>query len=293
MAVLERPPSCEVNRAMRPLRLASVPYLNAEPLLWGFRHGPYRDLASIRAVSPSRIPDLLRAGEVDLGLIPAIEAQRLDQVEILPYVCIGAKRRARSVLLVSKVPLDQVRRVALDENSRTSAALLRILLTHRGRRDVAYVERSPSLGGMLRDNDAALLIGDSALVADTEGLVVVDLAAEWHAITGLPFVFAVWGARPDLTLPDGIRPFLDSRQMGMSNIPAIAREAAGRLGLPQASIEEYLRVNLHYHLGSEENRALDLFFHQAHEVGLIAPPRRLALLATGDREPAGAGRGRR
>jgi chorismate dehydratase len=278
---------------MRPLRLASVPYVNAEPLLWGFRHGPYRHVAAIGAVAPSRIPDLLRAGDVDLGLIPSIEAQRLEQVEILPYLCIGAKRRARSVLLASKVPLDQVKRVALDENSRTSAALLRVLLAYRGRRDVSYVEQAPSLRQMLRDCDAALLIGDSALVADTKGLEVIDLAAEWHAVTGLPFVFAVWGARPGLALPDGIRPFLDSRQMGLANIPAIAREAAGRLGLPQASLEEYLRVNLHYHLGSEEGRSLDLFFRQAHEIGLITTPRRLRLIEPGDREPAGAERGHR
>jgi len=194
---------------MHRMRLATVPFLNAEPLLWGFRRGPYRDIASIEAIPPSGIPARLRAGTIDLGLIPVIEIQRWSELEILPHLCIAAKRRARSVLLVSRVPVDRIRSVALDENSRTSAALLRILLEHRGMRGVVYHEAAPSLRAMLRDHDAALLIGDPALRADTAGLEVLDLGGEWHAATGLPFVFAVWAIRRGATLPDGLRPFLD------------------------------------------------------------------------------------
>ncbi len=277
---------------MRPLRLASVPFVNAEPLVWGFRRGPYRAVACVVDIPPSRIADLLGSGEVDVGLIPSIEFQRLPEIEILPHLCIASKRRARSVYLASRVPLEQVRRIALDRNSRTSAALLRILLAHRGRKDVVFAEQAPSLRAMLRDNDAALLIGDSALTADTAGLLVIDLATAWFTLTGLPFVFAVWGIRRDVALPDGVRPFLESRQMGIANVPAIAREAGARLKLPPESIEQYLRVNLHYHLGSEEVRALDLFFRQAHEIGLVPSRRGLSFIEPNDRELAGAGRGR-
>ena len=277
---------------MQPLRLATVPYVNAEPLVWGFRKGPYREVVKLFDVPPARIPDLLRAGEVDLGLIPSIEYQRIPDLEMLPHLCIASKRRARSVYLASRVPLERIGRVALDRNSRTSVALLKILLARRGIRDVAYTEQSPSLRQMLRDNDAALLIGDSALTADTSGLDLMDLAAEWFAASGLPFVFAVWAVRPGAALPDGVRPFLDSRQMGMANIPAIAREAGARLGLAPGAVEEYLRVNLHYHLGSEEARALDLFYSQAHEIGLIRAPRPVAIHEPSDREPARAGRER-
>jgi chorismate dehydratase len=273
-----------------PLRLLSVPYLNAEPLIWGFRHGPFRALASIREVPPSRIPDLLRSGEGDVGLIPSIEYQRGDGLELLPHLGIASKTRARSVLLVSRVPLEEIRSVALDDHSRTSAALLAILLRHRGLHEVAYRERPPLLGEMLRDHDAALLIGNAALTADVRGLRVLDLAAEWFAITRLPFVFAVWAARAGVVLPDGVRPFLESRQMGMANIPAIAREAAPRLGLAPGAIEEYLRVNLHYHLGSEEIRALEVFFGRACEAGLTPGRRPLQFREPWEREPARAAR---
>jgi chorismate dehydratase len=121
---------------------------------------------------------------------------------------------------------------------------------------------------MLRDCEAALIIGDPALTADTKGLRVLDLGEEWSALTGLPFVFALWAARRAAPLPDGVRPFLESRQMGVANIPGIARESAPRLGLPPAEIEAYLRANIHFHLGSDEARGLELFFRRAVELGL-------------------------
>jgi len=277
---------------MQTLRLASVPFVNAQPLIWGFREGPYREITTVLDASPARIPDLLGSRQIDLGLVPSIEIQRLPGVEMLPHLCIASKRRARSVLLASKVPFDRMRTIALDENSRTSAALLKILLAHKGLRDVVYAEQPPALRQMLRDSDAALLIGDSALTADTGGLAVMDLGAEWFAITGLPFVFAVWAARAGTSLPDGLRPFLESRQMGIANIPAIAREAGARLRLAPQTIEDYLRINLHYHLGSEEARGLDLFFRQARELDLVPSYRPAPFLDTVDRQPAGANRDR-
>lgn len=278
---------------MHALRLATVPYVNAEPLVWGFRKGPYRAGATLLDVPPAVIPDLLRTGEVDLGLIPSIEYQRVPGLEMLPHLCIASKRRARSVYLASRVPIERVRRVALDRNSRTSVALLKVLLAWRAQGEVEYTEHAPSLKQMLRDNDAALLIGDSALTSETTGLEVMDLAAEWFAATGLPFVFAIWAIRPGAALPDGVRPFLESRRMGLANIASIAREAGVRLGLPAETLEEYLRVNLHYHLASEEARALDLFYRQAHEAGVLSSiPRPVSVHEPLDREPARAGRER-
>ncbi len=101
---------------MNRMRLASVPFVNAEPLTWGFTQGPYRGLFDVTSVIPSRIPDLLREGRIDIGLIPSIEHQRLDDVELLPFLGIASKRRARSVYLASRIPLRQVRRIALDES---------------------------------------------------------------------------------------------------------------------------------------------------------------------------------
>jgi chorismate dehydratase len=258
---------------MEHLRIASVPFVNAQPLTWGFARGPYRGMFRLQHVPPSRIPDLLRSGKVDVGLIPSIEYLGLTGVELLPQMCIASKRRVRSVYLASRVPLEQVRSVALDANSRTSVALLKIILWHKGVRDAAYTEQAPSLKAMLRGHDAALLIGDAALTADTTGLFVHDLAAEWFALTGLPFVFALWAIRPGVVLPDGVRPFLESRRIGMTQVPAIAAQAGESLKIPPESIESYLKTNIHFYLGSEERHGLELFFRHAQQLDL-APGRR-------------------
>ena len=251
------------------LRLASVAYVNAEPLTRGFERGPLRDRFDVRRVPPAAIPGLLRSGEADIGLIPSIESQRVEGLEILPRLCIASRRRARSVYLASRGPLEAIRSVALDRNSRTSAALARIVLAHKGIVGVAWGERAPSLPEMLSDHDAALLIGDAALAADTRGLLVTDLATEWHRMTGLPFVFAVWAARVDTPLRDGVRPFLESLRAGLDDVPLIAREAGARIGIEPAEIETYLRDNIHYDLGAVELRALHLFHRQARELGLL------------------------
>ena len=254
------------------IRIASVPYINAEPLTWGLMHGPYREMFQVDRVPPAGIPDLLRSGQVDVGLIPVIELWRQEGLEILPRIGIASKRRARSVFLASKGPLEAIRHVALDEGSRTSAALLRILLARRGLHGITFTPAAPSLRDMLQGSDAALLIGDPALTADTRGLQVLDLASEWFAMTGLPFVFAVWARRTEVHLPDGIRPFLDSRRMGVDAIARIAVTAAAKLQLDPGSVEEYLRVNIHYFLGSEEDQALQLFHGHAIDQGLVPSP---------------------
>lgn len=258
---------------MEDLRIASVPFVNARPLTRGFSAGPFRGIFRLQHVPPARIPDLLRTGKADVGLIPSIEYLGLPGAEFLPHLCIASKRRVRSVCLVSRVPLESVRSVALDSNSRTSVALLKIILWHRGVRDAVFVERSPSLKDMLHDHDAALLIGDAALTAVTTGLLVLDLAEEWFSLTGLPFVFALWAVRPGVILPDGVRPFLESRRIGLASLKEIAVHAGEELRLPPESIESYLKTNIHFYLGSEERRGLGLFFRQAQQLGL-APGRR-------------------
>ena len=258
---------------MDQVRIASVPFVNAQPLTWGFLRGPYRGIFEVSQVPPSRIPDLLRSNRADIGLIPSIEYLRLPGVEFLPQLCIASKRRVRSVILASRVALEQIRSVGLDANSRTSATLLKILLRRRGLRDVRYAEQAPSLREMLLLHDGALLIGDAALTADLTGLHVLDLGAEWFAQTRLPFVFALWAVRPGAVVPDGVRPFIESRRLGIANIPSIAVIESQRLGVTPESIESYLRTSIHYYLGSEEQQGLELFFRLAQQFG-VAPGRR-------------------
>jgi chorismate dehydratase len=262
---------------MSAVRIASVNFLNARPLVRGFRLSPRQDRYTLSECVPAVCAQRLAAGEADVALIPSIEYQRIPGLRVLPGMAIASRRRARSVLLISRVAAPEIRRVALDTSSRTSAALARIWLDRRARNPVEYREAAPRFPAMMEDFDAALLIGDAALRADTRDFRVYDLAEQWFEMTGLPFVFAFWAVRPGVRLPEGIHPFVASRKLGLESIPSIAREESVKLELPEPMLEAYLRENIHYDLGAEEIRALWLFFRLAREAGMVASARDLAL----------------
>jgi len=257
---------------MTPLRLATVPYVNAAPLLWGFRQGSLRDRCTIVAEPPARIPDLLLEGKVDAGLVPIIAAPALARagIALLPSLGVASRRMARSVFVASRRPIETIATVALDRSSRTSQALARIVLAERVPRPIRYTEAAPSLDDMLRHHDAALLIGDAALLADTRGLEVLDLAGAWRAMTGLPFVFAAWAVRPGRAAAEAPPLFEQSLAEGLEQADAIAAECAATLGLPAGLVIEYLRDNIHYRLGPEEERAAALFLARARDLGIVA-----------------------
>ena len=147
---------------------------------------------------PRVVPALLERGEVDVALVPIIEYQRMADVAVVPDVCVGSRERVRSVVLASKVEnLRDIRRIALDESSRTSAALLKIIFREFLGFEPEWISRTPDVEQMLADNDAALIIGDPAMTFARDNLHVFDLASLWRAHTGLGFVFAMWMVRDD------------------------------------------------------------------------------------------------
>ena len=266
-------------------RIAVVDYLNARPLVRGFHRPPLAESVRLVAGSPARCADRLRDGEVDAALIPSIEYLRIPGLRVVPGMAISARREARSVLLFSRARLSEIRSVALDRSSRTSAALVRILLRARSRHRVDYRAAEPDLHRMLADCDAALLIGDAALRAAPQDVRAYDLASEWHTLTGLPFVFAFWAVGPKSS-PLPMEAFLESKRIGLAERDRIAAEAAGELGLPAGSLESYLTENIHYDLGEEEMKALWLFYRLARESSIVE---RASDLAFFGREPV-AGR---
>jgi chorismate dehydratase len=273
---------------MGSLRIASVSFLNARPLVRGFRGAPDAGSHRLEECTPAVCADRLGAGTADVALIPSIEYQRIPGLRVLPGMAIASRRRAGSVLLISRTAAPEIRRVALDTSSRTSAALARIWLDRRSRARVEYVQAAPRFPGMLEGFDAALLIGDAALQADVRDFRVYDLASEWFEMTGLPFVFAFWAVRAGIQLPEGTRPFVESRKLGLASIAAIAREESPNLGLPEALLEAYLRENIHYDLGSDEMRSLWLFYRLAREAGFVPSAREVAFYdaAPGPERPA-------
>jgi chorismate dehydratase len=255
------------------LRVGIVNYLNSKPLAWGFLKGHHADLFASTYHPPALVARLLGQGNLDIGLIPSIEVQRIPGLKILPDLCVAATHEVRSVLLISSVPKDQIRRVALDQNSRTSASLLRILMQERFQLEPEYLTERADVPRMLEDADAALVIGDPALKVDRERYLVFDLAAEWKALTGLPFVFAVWAVRPEVEFPDLAFYFKSSLRYGMSSLDIVVREAAAELNLDTADVRSYLTENLTFFLRQEEIEGLEEFYRRAHAHGLILEPK--------------------
>jgi predicted solute-binding protein len=259
----------------RPLRLGVVSYLNAVPLVHGLEADPRFEI--VRDV-PSKVADALHAGAVDLGVIPSIEYAAGDYA-IVPRVAIASRGAVRSVALFHRRPLEEIRRVALDSSSRTSAALLRILLRDRLGHDPEYVVMPPSLPDMLEAADAALLIGDRALYFEgTESRL--DLGAEWTERTGLPFVWAFWAGRPAAAGPGEVAGLQAALAAALESLPSIAAtyngagvpgRAPGVGGPDRAALnEDYLRRNIRYRLEQAEALGLKEFYGRAFDLGLIA-----------------------
>lgn len=260
---------------MPKLRVGIVNFLNSKPLAWGFLKGHHADLFAPTYHPPAMVAKLLGQGALDIGLIPSVEVQRIPNLKVLPDLCVASTHEVKSVLLVSRGPIQEVKRVALDQNSRTSVALVRILLQERWGVHPEYVHERPDPERMLSEADAALLIGDPALKVEREKYKVWDLAAEWNALTGLPFVFAVWAVRPEVYLPDLPFYFKSSLRYGLSSVDTLSREAAAELGLESSEVRSYLTDNLAYFLRQEEISGLEEFYRRAHAHGLILEPKPL------------------
>jgi len=244
-----------------------VQYLNTKPLV----HGLSAAGVDVRYDLPSRLADQLAAGRLDVALIPTIEVFRGDGYRVVSDACIACRGPVMSVTLFFRTAVQRVTTLAVDEGSRTSAALARILLAERfGVRP--RIEILP-IGNGLRDSraDAVLLIGDRALGRGTEGggfQFAWDLGDEWCRWTGLPFVFAVWAARRGVDTTGRERLLATARNAGRANLAAIAAAAAARHGLTVAQCHSYLADNLHYDLGPRELEAMAVFQRHAARLGL-------------------------
>ncbi len=247
------------------MRISVVDFLNARPLTWGLLTKPPVGVEVSRDL-PSVCADKLREGRADAGLIPSIEFRRIPDLVRVEGLGIAAESEVRSVLLVSAVSREKIRRLKLDPASRTSAALVRILLKRRYGIDPEIVTAGA---------DAELVIGDPALKASQAGRVVVDLAAEWRTLTGFPFVFAFWAVRRD-AWSDGLEASLrESHRASEAGFDAMVEaevssaRASGNEMLTRPMIEDYLRHSLHYALTPEDVAGLERFWAFAGEDGLL------------------------
>ena len=263
---------------MPQLRISAISFLNTAPLMWDFENGETADrLRQTFEVSypiPSRCAEQLKEGSADIGIIPVAAYTAIPDLVIVPDVAIAAKNKVRSILLVSKVAINKIRSVATDDSSRTSAALVEIYLRKFVGIDPGFSRQKPNLREMLQWHDAALLIGDPALQARTDGYFVYDLAEEWKRWTGRPFVFAFWAVRKAALEGFGAEPniaqvFQQSRDNGLKHIPEIASSWAQKLSLSPKLIADYLTENVDYALDTENFEGLRLFYKYGLECGVF------------------------
>jgi chorismate dehydratase len=281
----------------RPLRIAAIRFLNPAPLMWDFEHPPLQEKLAARYridwMLPSECADRLASGAADLGLVPIAALAVNPELRILPGCTIASKDYVRSLLLVRRAqqPLDKIRTVAADTASRTTIAYARILFKKWGNAGAEFLPMAANLDAMLERADAAIVIGDPALLAleertnrserSEEALVYHDLAHEWRALTGLAFVSAVWAAAPGATASGGpldqiANDFIASRDHGLANIDALAEMWSRKLPLSEQTIRTYLRENIHYVLDEECVEGMKGFFRMAAEAGVL-PQYELAL----------------
>lgn len=254
------------------IRAGAVGFLNARPLVHGLSTHPH---FSLRFDVPSVCAELLHGGAIDVGLVPTIELLRGPVAyDVAPGLAIGCLGAVNSVAIFTRVPIAHVRRLAIDVSSRSSVGLARLLCrTHFGI-DPLLVDAPPDLERMLAEADAALLIGDPALYAPWQalGLEKVDLGAAWYALTGLPFVFAVWAARPGVLTPPVVQALQAARRAGGSAIPTLTLQAAGGDSARAGLLARYLRENIRYDLDEAALRGLRRYLALAVADG-IAPDR--------------------
>lgn len=254
--------------ADRKLRLGAVSYLNVRPLVRGLSS---HHAVSLRFDVPSECARLLASGEIDLGMVPSITYLDRPGDRIVPGVCIGSEGPVASVALFSRKPLKEIRSIALDTSSRTSAMLTRVLC--RRAFDIAptFVQHGPDLDSMLATADAALLIGDPALFIDpaVHDVLKIDLGDEWTKMTGLPFVWAFWSGRADAVTPAGVRILNDAAVEGRADTDAVADDYYTGQPERQAVAREYLRTNMRFSLDDRAIEGLRTYYKEAASLGLV------------------------
>jgi chorismate dehydratase len=291
-----------------PLRVAAISFLNPAPLLYDFEHEPaasrLRQRYAVSYTSPAECAAQLHAGTADLGLIPI--AALTPELAIVPGCTIASLGQVRSILLLVKNPsgataqeaLAAVKIVAADAASRSSLAYAQILFEKFFATIPEFVEQSADAVSMLADADAALLIGDPALlarehrseieVAVGEPLLWLDLAELWREATGLPWVAAVWAVRPEALTGQGMSAnelaadLAASRDAGLAQVEQLVAEWTTRIALPPEMIRNYLTKNIHYTLDADCVRAIERFRELAAEIGVLPPLAKLPMLASYD-----------
>jgi len=260
-------------------RLAASSYINSAPLIWSFLNGPHRGSVDFVEAVPARCAQLLAKSSVEGALVPVIEYQRIAGGLLARDVCVGSRKEVLSVVLVSKNKrLEEIRSVALDESSRTSATLVKIVFREFLQREPEWTTRAPNLEQMLEKNDAALIIGDPGMTFRRHGVNVWDMASLWREYTGLGFVFAMWMVRDDAIERAREVDFAGARDEGVAHIEEIVRSYQDKIPMSVEELRNYLTENIVFSVDESMERGLRLYFELAFRHKLIERIRELRFI---------------
>lgn len=253
-----------------PFRLAASSYLNSAPLIWSFLNGSHRGSVDFVEAVPSRCARLLAESAVDGALIPVIEYQRIPTGCLVPNVCVGSQKEVLSVVLVSKdKTLETINSVALDESSRTSATLVKVIFKEFLKLEPEWTTSAPNIQEMLDKHDAALIIGDPGMGFRRRGLNVWDMAGLWKQHTGLGFVFAMWMISDASVERARLVDFAAARDEGVAHIEEIVRGYQDKIPMPVEELRNYLTENIVFKIDDQLEKGLRLYFELASKHGLI------------------------
>ncbi len=240
------------------IRVGAVSYLNTKPLVYGFENGAMKEQIVLISDYPAKIAAMLLNDEIDIGLIPVAVIPQMKEHYIISDYCIGASQPVASVCLFSDVPINEIKEILVDYQSRTSAALLKILLKKYWKIDPVLIDTSNGYQQNIRDITAGLVIGDRALLQRSQSTYIFDLAEAWQQMTGLPFVFAAWIANKKLPA-DFVTSFNQTTSQGLEHISEIVKS----VNFPQYDMQYYYTNNIDYRLDEKKKTALKLFLELA------------------------------
>lgn len=247
-------------------RIAAPPYMNSKPLVWGLES---EESVECRYLVPSKIAEMLEARELSAGLVSVPAVFTNSNLRIVPDISISCEGPAESVKLFHNCTIpERLQTVAVDESSLSSSLLARIILKEQYGVTPLFIPMAPSIPDMLATCDAAVTIGDTTMCAAKGRYGELDLGEEWHRLTSLPFVFAVWAVNPDMASARLVEILRRAKQIGLSHLPAITKAESLRLGLPEDTCYRYLNTVMDYDLDDRHIGALNLFREKVSDYGV-------------------------
>lgn len=251
------------------MKLGCLPYLNVKPLVYPFEHGNLPQNWELIYEPPSTLARLLAKHKIAAAPVPSFATFLNPDLCTVPGICIASHGAVNTVLMVSKVEISEVKSVALDTSSLSGAAMLKILLAELYKLRPDYVRAVPHPAEMLKVADAAMVIGNPAMLMSKEDLHVLDLGTAWMELTGLPAVFAVWAGPREALTSKLIQELERAKEIGIGKIEEISREESAKLGVPYEICYDYLANVMKYDLGRDEIQSLEIFAQKAHEHKLL------------------------